>query len=459
MFFLLAAFLCVLYALGSGSRAPLRVLAVAWFVSIAPILSGLVAYDFLPYADWRLPVALIGFISCFVSGVLLSDLNGNPYCAIPDQSARCLMKDEFVDNTGVAKACWCIAMIGTACICIDFLALQGAGLDDIAALRDTYVGKSEASVFARLGSVMTWACLYCFAFAMTYRSQLRPAALAVYMLPIGGFFLVSLFSAGRQASFQIMIFTILILWLNHKRSPASERKASTRTAAVFAASISSLMIAYMGYIAVARNDGNVSDDKVEVLTTLFDLRVNAGFDSILKSFGTGVRTTVTEAIVYFSSSIALFSKFLNISFADYSRGAVTFPFFFRQLEPLTSISVIGALQTKVDAMTSAGVIGVGWETGISSYIQDFGILGACLFLFVQGYYTAYVWRRAINGYSFNDSMIAVVALAAIVYLPLVAALSDTNLLLFWIFCIFAAQRGARIKRRRLRGSTMTINRV
>lgn len=350
-------------------------------------------------------------------------------------------------------------MLGTACICVDFFTLQGAGLDDIAALRDTYVGKTEASTFARLGSVMTWACLYCFAFALTYRAQLSRFSLLGYLMPIGGFFLVSVFSAGRQASFQIIIITVLILWLNHLRSPSTERKASSRAAVVFAIIVSGLMIAYMGYIAVVRNNGAISDDKVDVLTRVFDLRISPWFDSILTTLGAGIRTTVLEALVYFSCSLPLFSKFVGLTFAQHSFGAITFPFVFRQIESFTGISVVSAYMAKVDGMISAGVIGVGWETAISSYIQDFGVIGACTFLFAEGYYTAYAWRRALAGYGFHEALIAVVALAAVIYMPLLPAVSDTNLFFLWIFCAIAGRRNtwirdalARVKNRNVSGS-------
>lgn len=90
-----AAFLVVLYALGTRSRAPLRVLALAWFISVAPILAGLIEYDYFPNDDWALPLMLIGFLSCFVLGALLSELNSTRVQLLP----RCSPANGFAANS------------------------------------------------------------------------------------------------------------------------------------------------------------------------------------------------------------------------------------------------------------------------------------------------------------------------------------------------------------------------
>jgi hypothetical protein len=297
---------------------------------------------------------------------------------------------------------------------------------------------SSASIYAKLASVMTWGCVYCLGFALTYRAQLRRRAFARFLLPIIGFFLLSVFSAGRQAAFQIMVFTLVMLWMNKKRMPKTNK--GPVHGALFPLLISLLMVAYMGYIAVARNDERISADKVEVLSTLFDLHIDPTFDAVLLALGAGLRTTVFEGIVYFSSPIGLFSKFIGLSIPDHFFGAMSFPFVFRQLEPYTGISVADAYMVKVNAMASAGAIGVGWTTAISSHMMDFGVIGTCLFLLVQGYYSAHTWFRAMSGYSFNDGMIASIMLVVALYTPMVPGFSDTNILLLWLFCVAARRR-------------------
>jgi hypothetical protein len=423
---------------GGATRVPLRIFALSWLISIAPLVTGILVYPYLPYDTASFALTLAAYLGCFTVGALLCDLNARRIVRPPESVVAALVAREFSESLPVARLCWWIAIVGTVLLCVDFIALQGAGLEDIAALRDLYIGKSAASIYARLSSVMTWGCLYCFGFALTYRTQLKLAGVLRFLVPILGFFLISLFSAGRQAAFQIMLFTLLLLWLKGIRTPAS-RKVRTR-GVWFALLISALMIAYMGYIAVVRNDAQISADMVEVLERIFDFNINPQFDAVVSAFGVGIRTTIIEGLLYFSSSIGLFAKFLQLSFPQHFFGVMSFPIIFRQIEPITGLSVIGSYFLKVDTLISAGVIGFGWTTGISSYILDFGTIGAGVFLLLQGYYSAHTWRRAISSFGFNDGMIAVVMAVAALYMPLFPATSDTNLLFLWVFCVLARQR-------------------
>ena len=115
----------------------------------------------------------------------------------------------------------------------------------------------------------------------------------------------------------------------------------------------------------------------------------------------------------------------------------------RQLEPLTGISVVEALNGKIEQMRNLSVIGVGWTTAISSYVMDFGKLGAGVVLCAQGYYSAFSWRRARLGTDFHEGVIALIMLTAAIYMPLTAASGETNLLLLWLYCVFVLKRGAR----------------
>ncbi len=449
MLIIVAVFLISLLVVGKRSRAPIRVFAIAWLIAVVPLVAGLVSFPLLPYGELSFVGTLTGFLICFVIGALLCELIEKKVHRPPAAAAGALIEREFALTLPVARLCWWIAIAGTLLLSIDFVVMQGPGLDDLAALRDLYVGRSSASTYVKIASLMTWACVYCFGFALTYRVQLGKRAFFRFLLPIVGYFLISVFSAGRQAAFQIMLFTILILWVNKIRMPSTTR--APITAVLFPVLVSVLMIGYMGYIAVARNDALLSFDKVVVLQEVFDLKINPHFDAILTAFGSGIRATVIEGIVYFSSSIGLFAKFLGLSFPDHYYGAMSFPLIFRQIESLTGINTFDMYVLKVSTMASAGVIGVGWTTAISAYMMDFGVIGACVFLFIQGYYSAHAWFRAIAGFGFDDGMIAVVMLIVAVYTPLFAALSDTNILLLLLFCIVARQRNVYLKSARREG--------
>ena len=417
-------------------KGPLWAMGFAWLTCLVPVATGIVTYTYLSQWDVGYVVSLAAFLGCFSLGAFWHDQTARSSSKPIRRAATAELRAAYP----WAYAALCAATVGTICIGVDYTLLEGAGLDDLAALREVYVTR-ETTVFARLGSVLTWGCLYCFAFALTFRDQLPKLKFAAFLLPIGGFFLVALFSAGRQAAMQILIFALLTLAL--KRTRQGPRKAKSQSGAAIYIAISVAMIGYMGYIASARNDNLISEDKVEVLSRLFDFELSTTLEWLLSLVGESVRTGFVEGMVYFSSSIALFSKFLTIDFPKQSYGAMSLPFIMRQLEPLTGISVVEALNGKIEQMRNLSVIGVGWTTAISSYVMDFGKLGAGVVLCAQGYYSAFSWRRARLGTDFHEGVIALIMLTAAIYMPLTAASGETNLLLLWLYCVFVLKRGAR----------------
>lgn len=411
-------------------KGPIWVFCIPWLLCILPIAIGVINYN--SFSDWDVGFALVltSYLLSFVAGVVIHDL---------------LMSESLVNNFDIhqsylntikwARFAWVIAVIGTVSVIIDFAFYKGTGLDDLSALRDAIVGGESASWIARVGSVLTWGCLYCYAFALFFRDILSRNKFIFFLSPVVGYFLTALFSAGRQAALVIIIFTLLVpvLKKNTKTSKVAQRKAGL----VLPVGLSLVMIGYMGYVAIARNDELISSDKTEVLATLFDYTLSASVEYSFGVFGDAIKTTLIEAMVYFSHSVALFSNFLTIEFPRLYAGIMSQPFIMRQLESITGMSVTGAMQDRADLMTATGVIGVGWTTGISSYIMDFGRIGAAVVLFFQGFYTAFAWRRAVSGNDFHEALVALVLLTLVIYMPLLAASSDTNIFLLWLFGVMA----------------------
>ena len=430
MIWAVSILLAGLLFLSRRTKGPIWVLAVSWLICLLPIATGVIDYTYFSTWDVGFAVILTTYLLCFVVGAVVHyrnvRLRSTSHVDISASYRNALSWAVFV---------WVAAFAGTLCIIIDFVFYKGVGLDNLSALRDLIVTVDSATWLVRIGSVLTWGGMYCFVFALFYKDELSRSQFIFFLLPIVGYFLTALLSAGRQAALQILIFAVLTQLL--KKAQSATWRVKHKTGWVVPLGISFVMIAYMGYIAIARNDGLVSNEKTEVLATLFDYTLSSNIEQVFVVLGNGVRTTLIEGLVYFSSSVALFSKFLTVEFPHLYAGAMSFPFVMRQLEPLTGLSVIGALETKIQLMGEAGVIGVGWTTGISSYILDFGRIGAAVILFLQGFYTAYAWRRAVLGNDFHEALVALVLLSLVIYMPLLAGSSDTNLFLLWVFGVVA----------------------
>ena len=434
MIWIVAGTLAAVALYDRRSRGPLWYFGLSWCLCLAPILFGVIKYGYWPGSDVTYSVRLALLLSFFVVGVLWQR-------SVPMRSMRAgadaeASVAEFRDDCRIAYACWLAAIAGTLLVAVDFALLGGAGLDDLAALRGEYTGRDQASLYLKLGSVLTWACLYCYIFALLHRQRLRGLAYWLFVIPIAGYFLVALFSAGRQTAFNIALVTVLTFSFRQARTPQATKdtRALGRVrAVVFSIVVAGAMVGYMGYVANARNSGAISESKADVLGMLFDFELDPAFESRLATFGDSIRGGVVEGLVYFSSPAALFSTFLDQNINVHTLGVMSFPFIYRQLQPITGLIVTDALVEKKRLMDDAGVIGAGWTTAISHYIFDFGFLGAGIFLLLQGYYTSFAVRRARMTAEFHATVIAILAIVNLVYMPLIPACSDTTLLLLWGF--------------------------
>lgn len=428
MLLVVAIFLAALMLAARRIKGPLWAFCIAWLICLVPLALGVIRFPYLPLHGPDFGGALLVFFCSFALGVWAYDHVGGPRREVPSATAG----EDLRDALPWARVAWVASSLGTAFISVDYLLLEGVGLNDVAALRDAFVTR-QATLYAQLGSVLTWGCLYCYAFAMWFKDQLSPLRFLTYVAPVAGYFLVAVFSAGRQAAMQILVFSLLVYYLKRMKAGQPVARRRERQRWLLPASMSGLMVLYMGLIAFARNDEVISADKTEVLQRLFEFELVPGLEAALMNTSQAVRSAFVEAIVYFSSSVALFSKFLTVELPELTHGVMTFPFVARQLEPWTGIEVLAALEGKVAMMNDAGVIGAGWTTAVSSYILDFGRVGACIALIVHGYYSAYTWWRVRSGMRFSDVVVAMAVLLSVIYLPMIPATSDTNILLLWAY--------------------------
>lgn len=411
------------------SKDPLYVFCAAWVACSLPLASGLLRYEFLESDDLRFAVKLIMFAAAFVAGYIL--WRGS---AVPGVNHNVEWAKMFDRTRAMGRFAWLCGMLGAGLSVLDFLLYGGASVTDLAEMRYSFMLR-EPSLPARLASVLTWGCLYCLVFALTFRRELGRRSFCFYLLPALGYLLAAYLSAGRQAAFHIVIFSIATALVNrHRSAPRSGRRDQPWGAIAL---ISVGAVAYMGYVAVARNDRLMSDDKTEVLERLFAYQLAPPVQRLTEEVSPVVAGGTVEGLVYFSSSVALFKVFLDQPLPPPTFGALTFPFLFRQLEPLTGMNVISALDGKADMMRNAGVMDVGWATALGHYILDFGLAGTMALLFAQGIYSRATWDALRQAPDFNDVVIAVIVVVAAAYTPLLPATWESSVLILWLFCLFA----------------------
>lgn len=410
------------------NKGPEWAMALMWIVCITPITIGMIDFRFVNTQRWLLDGVISASLISVIAGAGLYKLYAGRYAAVPVDPA--VEADDFERMRRLCRLLWFVGMLGGLCLIADFVSVGNRSLSNINELRDSFVTQQSASIFARIGSLLAWAGPICFLFALLFRDRLQKHELLFFLMPIGAFLLGALLSAGRQAAFQVLLFSLIGQALYRiRKGPASDGSGR-----VFIYAVAAAMVGYMGIIAIIRNDSRISDVKSEVLARLFDFTTAAWFDKLVAPLGIGIRETIIEAVVYFSSSVALFDRFLDTDLRGIAYGAMDFPFLYRQLTPFTGVDVMQMYDLKVATLNAQNVIGVGWTTTLSHLIMDFGYIGSAILLFLQGVLGAWAWRKALVQGDFISCVIASLMIIAAIYIPLLPAFSDTNLFFMIIFC-------------------------
>jgi len=427
----LALFLLMVFLATFRRNTVAWLFCLSWLIPLVPIATGLITYNSAYFPSGTYTAVLFGYMVVFLSGVAIE-------AVFARQRGDIQRKVEPVSASSsqrTANIAWATGVIGTALLMLDFILFRSDSLSDLAALREN-VGVIRISVFAMLASVLTWGALYSFAYAVYFNRTLSERAFFTYLLPAAGFFMVSVFSAGRQSVFQILVLMLVLYLLKaegaRQRPEAAAPGKSGRW--VFLAGIGALAVVYMSALVTLRNDGIMSTSKTDVLISLFDFDLHPAFASLIFLLPQAVHDAVVEALVYFTNAIPLFAAFLDYDDWGLSLGATTFPVVFRQFEAFTGISVAEIMLHKTEILGVLGVMPVGWTTSLSSFVMDFGFVGSYVVFLLQGYLTAAIYRSARRSNRFELTLVAAVMLMAVVYSPMLPAFSDTNILLLLIFC-------------------------
>lgn len=435
----LALFFVALAILSWRVRGAVWALCVGWLVATVPVALGWIEYETLTDRGGMVTLAVAGFSLVFAVGAMLGHAARGRERIAP-QGLQAAWAAEFEHWLAWARLIWFLASLGTLLLVIDFVINRGEGLSDIAALRDQIVGIKSASVYAQLAAILTWSGLYCYMFALLFWRELTPGGRLWFLLPVVGYFLVSVLSAGRNASFQIMLVTIVCVLVDSARRRRLFRIAGvklrpTAVTTVMVPAITALMIAYMGYIAVARNNDIVSDDKTEVLETLFLFKLTKPIENLDRTVNRDVRGAIVEGLVYFTSTTMGYEAFLRVNWPHSTLGVLTFPFALRQTLPITGLDPAAALADKTSRIGAAGGFAYGWTSAYSSYQTDFTNLGAAVFLLLSGVWSGWSWRRAVEGASFNGCVLGTMLVVSALYTPLIPAISDTNVFMLLLVAV------------------------
>lgn len=418
---------------------PLLAMLISWLVSLTPVATRMINFEYLNYSSDRYVWIVALSVVAFLIGTVVAAA-ANPAPQVGPQP-RHNWTDDLAQWLPVAKICFVAAMIAIFSTMINVMALS-ISFSDLAIIREEVVNAESATIFAQVASVTMWGCFFCLAFAIYFRHVLTRGQFLLFLLAGAGIFLSALMVAGRGSVFQVVLLTLVLESIRSRRLPmVPGRPRHATKMAIMGASA-----AFIFYITMNRTTGADGHNKAELFLKYFGASINPTLDAMLGWFGVGLRDFAIEALIYVSHPVPLFSVFVDIDFGKLFWGMHDFPFLFRQFEPIFGYSVLEAYRLKVFYLSTQGVIGVGWNTALSSLLLDFGTAGMFIFLLLQGFLSQWCWARVRRGGRFGTVLVSVLFTIAAVYMPFMGAFADTTIFLLLVFLAFIHLLGARVFR-------------
>lgn len=411
---------------------------IAWCIALSPVVFGVAQYQ---YMDDSIGYAftLILLIGSYLIGSIFGKSIPQAIATNHAQNFRSSKSMQAEPSNTLLLSIWCLGVFGFFCILLDYYLFYSAVATNAMDLRELRASAKSASIFLKIGSVLVWGCLYAFLYSLANIRELKFWRWIIFFLPALGYFSLSVLTAGRQSAFQLLVLTVIFFAM---KRPKVKKESGTQYRWIILSVCGLSLISYMGLTAVARTNLIDFASRKDLLERIVLVSFSSDFNSVYEVLPSFIGETLVEAIVYFSGAIALFSVFLNLEL-PLSFGSMTFPFIFRQLIFFFGIDPLEHLGMKMDALSDVGTFGSGWTTAFSAYIQDFGFIGAIVFIFFQGFITgrSINWMRSSG--SFHSRICVSILILAAIYTPLLPLISETTFLILLIF-LFVHKRSIRV---------------
>ncbi len=412
-----------------------------WVVALSPSFSGLLFYSNPPISQQSLAYIAACLVSANVAYILSSPRRARPreeYAALVVsiyRSARLITNLAFV------------GLVGSALFAIEMVILVGVNFGDLFALRGIYAGR-DVTLLSQLAPMLIWCSWISLVAAILAWQVLPPSSRRIWVASPAATAVLSVLSAGRQAVFQLLV--ILVLCLAYRFAAAGTarawlevlfaryRKVGLAVKLLLASGAAGIVI-YMGVVAVLRNDSTNEILKSQYLFQVFGAAPDPDAYSALSILPFNAGEVFWEGLIYFSSGVALFSGFFDISVGEHYLGQFTFPWVARRFEFLSSNTVVEAMQARRDLMIAKGFMSHGWSTALASYILDFGVFGAVLLFFVFGWLAGLALRRFGRSPNIFSFCLVLAANVNFIYMIMVPATSDSVFFFFVLGCIILMQ--------------------
>lgn len=333
-----------------------------------------------------------------------------------------------------------MGIIGSLLFSFEMLFIVGIDLSLLSSTRTLFISR-EVTIFSQLGNILSWGTLIVLPSIIWLWNKARLIDKSIWITSVLLYSSYSVLSAGRQVVFQFLIIIVGALII---KNDCSDRKKKVKNVSRLKKTCNKvlylltfvILIGYCLSVASGRNDGAISNSKLEVLAFYFDFSFDPEISRFFELLPDTLRDGLSEAVVYFTHEISGFTVFWSIPEIGPFFGLFSMPFLDRRFASLglTTYSVDAKMSYVRSFMRSQGAMPVGWKTFFPYLIFDYGRVGGLIFCFFYGVMAAKVFRYYKKNRTFLSALLLVRIYIAMFYTIMFPSVCETGLWFMLVFC-------------------------
>lgn len=408
---------------------PLVWLYLAWGFLYANTFSGIIKYKII--GNHLVKVTLISIVSIgiFTLGFYINKKK-SPNRALINKYL--INESNCENNIKIGRFFSWLSIIGLGMLSIEVFMNLRASIVDPAALRSSWNTRDSASFFGQLSPILFAGGLFSIMCFFLVNSQV-----ILFLIGTISFALGSVFSAGRQQLFQVILISFLCLYLLHYfKVPFIINKQLK----IILFGLILLAFSYFIFLSSERNKSdNDSRTMMEVFAEVNSFEYSDDFLNIAQKLPLSMNGLIADFSFYFSHELCSFAEtlqFEKIPLINFDPLPL-FPFIERQVDKL-----IPGKETQTERMrknAERGFIGflssTTWKTSLLSLFRAFGYIGGLIIIFFHGLLSRIIFEKVMLNPSFVIINLAIANCIGLFYTIMYPIIGETSFLFYIVISI------------------------
>ncbi len=409
---------------------PLYWLFFSWAFLFSNEFSGIIEYKIIGDQLNKTILLFITSIAVFFMGYFFKSIK-NPYSLNVKDHLRNYFQNSknkiYLEKIGIVFSY--MSLLAFIMLIIEVVIIIGADVTNPNLLRQAWNNKEGATIFGQISSILFAGGYFAVVSFMLFNFRK-----SIFFIGILSFALASVFSAGRQQMFQVILLVFLCITLrNYLNIPF---KIPRKFKMVFLSSVV-LMFGYFIFISSSRNrDERDTRTMMEIFAAVNSFDYSDDFILLTRNLPPSLNAITADMSFYFSHQTHAFAEQLNyenIYLFDFKPLPIL-SFIERQVDKL--ILRGETQQERMRKNAERGLIGylgsTTWKTANISAFRAFGFIGAYILIFLHGMLSYRIFSNTILKPKFININLSIANCLFLFYTIMFPLISETVFLFYLI---------------------------